>query len=68
MFVERFEHEFAAIRKTQNVLGVCNGTVALYLVMFVLGTRYALFLSFVPKKREKNLRFLRITYSQPSLV
>ena len=29
---------------------------------------YALFLSFVPKKREKNLRFLRITYSQPTLV
>ena len=24
--------------------------------------------SFVPKKREKNSRFLRITYSQPSLV
>jgi len=29
---------------------------------------YALFLSFVPKKREKNSRFFRVTYSQSSLV
>ena len=32
----------------------------------VLGNMRAF--SFVPKKREKNSRFLRITYSQPSLV
>ncbi len=38
-FVQRFEQEFATLCKSQNVLTVCNGTVALHLAMLGLDVR-----------------------------
>jgi len=39
-YVKRFEQEFADICGTRSALGVCNGTVALYLAMLALDVRH----------------------------
>lgn len=38
-FLDRFEHEFAALCGTQSALSVCNGTIALHLALLALDVR-----------------------------